>query len=161
MKSSKFLFVAAAAAAVGLTGTGIARAQEVSTTQTRPNSAMLYGGVFAFGVPYVSSVIVGASSNHPGDKNLFVPVAGPWMDLANRHCETGASCNNEGLYKGLLITDGIFQALGALNIAGAFLFPETVTVTTAKRPPPVERVRVGVAPTMVGSGYGVAAVGLF
>jgi hypothetical protein len=60
----------------------------------------------------------------------------------------------------LLIADGIFQGLGALQIAGAFLFPETVTVTSAARSrPPKEGVHF--APSSVGSGYGLAAVGLF
>jgi hypothetical protein len=160
MKSSKFLCIAAATATASIMGTGLAHAEEVQVSQTRPNQAMLYGGAFAFGVPYVSSVIVGAASTHPGDRNLFIPVAGPWIDLADRHCEPGTSCNNEGLYKGLLIADGIFQGLGALQIAGAFLFPETVTVTSAARSrPPKEGVHF--APSSVGSGYGLAAVGLF
>ena len=160
MKSFKVLFIASAAVTASVLGSGLARAEEVQVSQTRPNSTMLYSGAFAFGVPYVSSVIVGASSSHPGDRNLFIPVAGPWIDLADRHCPTGSSCDHEGLYKGLLIADGIFQGLGALQIAGAFLFPETVTVTNAARPRPrVAGVRV--APTSVGSGYGISAVGLF
>jgi hypothetical protein len=161
MKSSKFLFIASAAVTASVLGSGLAHAEEVQVSQTRPNSAMLTSGAFALGVPYVASIIVGAASSHPGDRNLFIPVAGPWIDLADRHCEVGTPCNHEGLYKGLLIADGIFQGLGALQIAGAFLFPETVTVTnTARRPRPrMEGVRV--APSSVGSGYGLAAIGRF
>jgi hypothetical protein len=161
MKSSKFLFIASAAVTASIMTSGLARAEEVQVSQTRPNSAMLTSGIFAFGVPYVSSVIVGAASSHPGDRNLFVPVAGPWIDLADRHCEVGTSCNHEGLYKGLLIADGIFQGLGALQIAGAFLFPETVTVTNAAQRPRPRMAGVHFAPSSVGTGYGLAAVGLF
>lgn len=61
---------------------------------------------------------------------------------------------------GLLIVDGIFQGVGALDIVGAFLFPVTTTVTAARRPTPtVARFHVG--PASVGTGYGVAAVGAF
>ena len=161
MKSSKFLFIASAAVTASLLGSGLARAEEVQVSQTRPNQAMLYSGAFAFGVPYLSSVIVGAASSHPGDRNLFVPVAGPWIDLADRHCPTGSPCDHEGLYKGLLIADGIFQGIGALQIAGAFLFPETITVTNAAQRPRPQVATVRVAPSSVGTGYGLAAVGRF
>jgi hypothetical protein len=138
------------------------KTDEVQVSQTRPNSALLSSGVTALAVPYLASVIVAAESDHPGDKNLFVPVAGPWMDLADRHCEVGAQCHNEGLYKGLLIANGIFQGLGALQIAGAFIFPETITVTgTARRSTRTQTASVRVTPTSIGGGYGLAAVGAF
>jgi len=171
MKSLKFPVVAAAA----MTSLGAFaapahadevvvahRTDEVQVSRTRPNSAMLSSGIVGVGVPYLASVVVGAESNHPGDRNLFVPVAGPWMDLGDRHCEVGTSCNHEGLYKGLLIADGIFQGLGALEIVGAFLFPERITVTgSARRSAPTLTAGVHVAPSSVGGGYGLAAVGAF
>ena len=81
------------------------------------------------------------------------------MDLGDRHCPLGGRCDHEVLYKGLLIADGIFQALGALDIAGAFLFPETVTVTRTATASARPRFRV--APMAGGSAYGVAAIGVF
>lgn len=171
MISFKSKLAGAAVAAAAATATVHAHAQEVvvahrsdevQVSQTRPNSALLSSGITALAVPYLASVIVAAESDHPGDHNLFIPVAGPWMDLADRHCEAGVECHNEGLYKGLLIANGIFQGLGALQIAGAFMFPETVTVTgTARRKTPIRTATVRVAPTAVGSGYGLAAVGAF
>lgn len=143
-----------------------AGAEEVQSTQTRPNRGMMSSGIVAFGVPYVASVIVAAESDHPGDHRLYIPVAGPWLDLGERHCPEGASsCSNEGLYKGLLITDGIVQGIGALEIVGAFLFPETVTVTGSSgrtqhaKAAPAPRIKI--APTFTGTGYGLAAVGAF
>ena len=147
-----------------------AGAQEVRNTETHPNRSMMTSGIFAFGVPYVASVVVAAGSSHPGDHDLYVPVAGPWMDLADRHCPEGASpCNHEVLYQGLLVVDGIFQGVGALDIIGAFLFPETTTVTSAKAATtpthvastaPVTRFRL--APSIGNaSGYGLVAVGAF
>jgi hypothetical protein len=160
MKSLKTLVAVTAGVAAGLTLSPRAHAEEIAqVSQTRPNQSMLTSGAFAVGVPYIASIVVAAGSSHPGDKNLFIPVAGPWMDLGDRHCPAGGSCGHEGLYKGLLIADGIFQSLGALEIAGAFLFPETVTVTqTGQR---TRRTGVHVTPASVGGGYGLAAVGAF
>jgi hypothetical protein len=171
MSSAQSKFAAAAVAMAAATATAHAHAQEVvvahrtdevQVSQTRPNSALLSSGITAVAVPYLTSVIVAAESSHPGDQNLYIPVAGPWMDLADRHCEVGVQCHNEGLYKGLLIADGIFQSLGALQIAGAFIFPETITVSgTARSSTPTRTAGVHVTPTSVGGGYGLAAVGAF
>jgi hypothetical protein len=166
MKHLRPIVTGSLALALGMGVTSIASAQDVTASQTRPSQAMLSSGAFALGVPYVASIIVAAESPHPGDKDLYVPVAGPWMDLSDRHCAFGERCNNEGLYKGLLIANGIFQGLGALEIVGAFLFPETVTVTTAAQrsldhsaAPKLASLHVG--PSGIGSGYGLVALGAF
>lgn len=162
MKPVRALLTVAAGVTASLTFSPRAHAEEIAqVSQTRPNQYMLTSGAFALGVPYVASLIVAAESNHPGDKNLYVPVAGPWMDLGDRHCTVGENCNHEGLYKGLLIADGIFQGIGALEIAGAFLFPETLTVTQAAQRKRHSTAGVHVAPTSVGGGYGLAAIGAF
>jgi hypothetical protein len=136
--------------------------REITTTQTRPSRTMLRSGVFLLGVPYVSSIVVAATSDHKGDQHLYVPVAGPWMDLSDRSCQPAQVCKNEGLYKGLLIANGVFQGVGALEIVGAFLFPETVTSKTNvggwgyQRGAPFR-----IAPASVGAGYGLVALGKF
>ena len=119
------------AALLATTTTSLVSAEETETrvSQTRPSQAMLSTGVFTFAASYVPAFVVATQSGHPGDHALYIPVAGPWMDLSERHCSTGQVCDREGLYEGLLIADGIFQALGALNMVGAFVFPETVTST--------------------------------
>jgi len=125
-----------------------------------PNSALLGSGLFAFGIPYVASVIVAAESDHAGDKNLYVPVAGPWMDFAQRgDCGglTQPSCDNETAYKVLLAADGILQGIGAIEIVGALLMPETHAVTTVATEPSIK-----LGPSRVGrTGYGLSAVGTF
>jgi len=171
MNSLKSKLAGGAIALAAATSTAHARADdvvvahgsdEVQISQSRPNPALLSSGITAVAVPYLASVVVAAESDHPGDHNLYIPVAGPWLDLAERHCEPGVQCHNEGLYKGLLIADGIVQGLGALQIVGAFVFPETITYTgAASRETPTRSATVRVAPTLVGSGYGVAAIGAF
>ena len=142
-------------------GVSTAQAQTVrrETVTTGPNSAMLSSGVFVFGVPYIASIVVAANSDRSEDKHLYVPVVGPWLDFANRSpCGGFAqhSCDNETVNKVLLVADGIFQGIGALEIVGAFMSPETRTVRVATEP------RVTVGPSRVGAaGYGVAAAGTF
>jgi len=95
----------------------------------------LRGGILALGVPYAASVVVAATSDRSEDKHLYIPVAGPWMDLANRSgCGNPGqpSCDKETAYKVLLIGNGILQGVGALEILGSFLFPETRTVSVTK-----------------------------
>jgi len=144
-----------------------ANAQTVVTTSSPsretvggPNSALLGSGLFAFGIPYVASVIVAAESDHAGDKNLYVPVVGPWMDFAQRGDCGGLlqpSCDRETGYKVLLAADGILQGIGAIEIVGALLMPETHTVMTVATEP-----RIKLGPSRVGrSGYGLSAVGTF
>lgn len=127
----------------------------------RPNRALLMTGLVLFGAPYVASIGVAAGSGHQGDSDLYVPVLGPWLDLGDRGgCPSNGDCGGETGNKVLLVGDGILQTVGALQILGAFIFPETVGVTT------VATNRDGgflsLTPSKVGySGYGMSAVGQF
>jgi len=134
--------------------------KEEKTEGAQPNTALLTTGLVMLGGFYVTSVIVGASSDHQGDGHLFVPIAGPWMDIGDRGgCPAGSSCDGETTNKVLLGADGVFQALGALQIIGAFLMPETRTVatvhTTAFNDVTFTPARMGVG------GYGFAAFAAF
>lgn len=127
----------------------------------RPNRALLMTGLVLFGAPYVASIGVAAGSPHVGDSNLYIPVLGPWLDLGARGgCPANGDCGTETGNKVLLVGDGILQTVGALEIAGAFIFPETVGVTT------VATNKSGgflsLTPAKVGrDGYGMAALGQF
>jgi hypothetical protein len=143
-----------------------ARAQQTSTETTQeetlPSRAILGSGIVTFGLSYGTGVVVAATSSRPEDHHLYIPLAGPWVDLVNRgDCGalTGRSCDTETTYKVLLAADGVFQALGALAIVDAFLTPERHTVTRTATMPDKQRVRV--APGGVGTGYGMLAVGSF
>jgi hypothetical protein len=136
-----------------------------SRVVTRPNHSLITSGVITLGASYGASAIVAAQSDHPGDKRLFIPVVGPWLDLTDRgSCPSNTSCDGETGYKVLIVVDGIVQAVGALDIVAGFLMPETVT-TVAKSAPStsvaVFQPKVHVAPVSMASGYGLAAVGTF
>ncbi len=133
-------------------------ARERATT-AGPNPTLLMSGLFTFGVPYGISVVVAAESNRDGDKNLFVPVVGPWLAYANEgSCNASdLSCGRTTGTKVLLAGDGIFQAIGAVELVAAFLVPAQTTVASTK-----DGRQFMMAPSRVGtSGYGLAAAGSF
>jgi hypothetical protein len=134
--------------------TPVAPTRDVITFQEKvPNAGLITGGAIMFGIPYATSVIVAASSDRAGDKHLFIPLAGPWMDLADRGRCRGFSCDNETSNQVLLVVDGILQGVGALQIVSGFIFPSTKTVTRT--------VGVHVTPTGGRSSVGLAAYGSF
>jgi hypothetical protein len=176
--------VCAVASAAAVLSGGTARAQTAVTTapptavatttttsgavasETRedayvPNPYLLTTGFILWGVPYGSSVIVAAQSSNQADQHLYVPIAGPWIDLANRGgCPVGAnSCNTETTNKVLLGVDGAFQAIGTLEVLWGFLRPEhrEVTTVSATRFTP----ELSFTPARVGTGYGMTAFARF
>lgn len=130
-----------------------------TVARSGPNPALLRSGIVALGVPYAASVLVGFTSDHEGDKNLYLPVAGPWLDLGQRGgCGEGYAtpCDRETAYKALLVVDGVVQAIGALEILGAFVYPETHTSSASTRP------TWSVRPAQLAAGgYGLSAFGSF
>ena len=142
-------------------GEASAEATVDTTSQgTGPSMAMVDSGVGTFALSYIPAVAVGATSGLQVDRTLFVPVAGPWIDLTQRPaCGPVTSCNAESTAKVLLVTDGIFQAIGTVTILGGFLTPsyETRTVRYANATPAL-RLAVG---RVDGRAYGVLALGTF
>lgn len=129
-------------------------ARDVVTTEEKvPNAGLIAGGTVMFSLPYATSVIVAASSAREGDRYLYVPVAGPWIDLAKRGRCVGAGCEREMGNNVLLVANGILQGAGALQILGGFMFPTTRTV--------IRTAGVHVAPTGGPSSLGLAAYGAF
>ncbi len=139
------------------------------TTYTPPNRAIVGGGIIAFVGSYVPSVIVAAANGNAYDNRLYIPIAGPWLDLSNRPgCGSAQfDCSREAAFAGLLVVDGLVQGLGALAIALGFVVPERHTrVITASAGPAkkvaLEKPSVHVVPARVsGDAYGVAAFGKF
>jgi hypothetical protein len=128
------------------------------STVTGPNRAMLSSGAWTLGLSYVPALVVAIESSESADKNLYVPVAGPWIDFAERDCPT---CRHETANKVLLVTDGIFQGIGALQILGSFLFVETRTSAAEAEPRVAKSPPLRVTPTRLDGGYGLAARGTF
>ena len=124
-----------------------------------PNVPMEVTGFTLFAATYVPAVVVAAESARVGDKNLYYPVAGPWMDMAKRTC-TNATCPNETLARVGLAADGVVQGVGALLLVSGLFVPEKVTHALPLWGKANDK-QVMVTPSSVGSGYGVGAVGRF
>jgi hypothetical protein len=130
------------------------------TTSSGPDMRAIGGGLFTFGVSYSIAVVVGATSSHQGDSDLYVPIVGPWMDFVDRGgCPQNGSCGAETGNKVLLVVDGVFQAIGVLSVAGGFLFQSSVDTTTSTS---AARPMVQITPVEYAhGGLGLAAIGRF
>lgn len=126
----------------------------ITYEEQMPNGALIGSGLVMFGASYLPSVLVAAESSRRGDTTLYVPVAGPWMNMAQRDSNCpGGRCANDMPNKVMLVADGLFQGFGALQILGGFLFPTTRTVT--------QTANVQVLPNVGSSHVGITAVGSF
>lgn len=133
------------------------------TVEHRPNRTLLSTGVGIFVVSYGASAVAGAISDRDSDKNLFIPVVGPWMDLADRNCSTSEPCGNrEDINKAMIITSGVVQGAGVLMALGSLIIPETTTVTENRtHAKNKNKPSVSVSPVSFGMGAGLGAVGRF
>jgi hypothetical protein len=145
--------------------------REKAETYSGPNRALISTGLVTFGLAYVPAVIVAGTSPQPADNHLYIPVAGPWMNLADRPACGGAPalsdnnnnvpssipCDAETTNKVLLGVDGVFQGIGALTTLVGLLSPEREEepVTTGKPTVHVTPARMGIG------GYGISAFGNF
>jgi hypothetical protein len=123
------------------------------------NAPVFATGALTFGGTYLASVIVAGSSDHQGNNHLYVPVAGPWLDLADRGPNCPAlqnNCDSETTAKILLVADGVFQAAGIITMLDGVLAPthHTRVVTTAQRD-------YHIVPTTVHGNAGLAVFGHF
>ncbi|HMI87940.1 MAG TPA: hypothetical protein VK550_27845 [Polyangiaceae bacterium] len=128
-----------------------------TTRSTYPNRPLLVTGLVVFGASYATSAVIGGMADREDDKKLVYPVAGPWMDLANRDCVAN-TCSREDLNKALLIADGVVQGIGALGVLMSFVLPEKST----RRWYLIGQDGTHVTPMKMGyAGFGLGAVGRF
>jgi hypothetical protein len=139
---------------------------EKTTTRTPPNPALLGTGAILLGGPYIAGAIVAATNSHSYDDKLYIPVAGPWIDLGERPCTFASRCTNADHWNAaLLIGSGIAQGAGLAMMIASIFVPartETTTVSNAKaKPQKPEKPHVAVTPVSLHGGAGVGAVGTF
>jgi hypothetical protein len=130
--------------------------------ESRPNRALLSTGTGLFILSYGPSAIAGALSDRDEDKRLFIPVAGPWMDLANRRCGPENPCgSNEDVARAMVITSGVVQGAGVLMALGSLIVPETTTITEERAAAKPVKPQVRIIPMSFTAGGGIGAVGRF
>ncbi len=127
-------------------------------TTSLVNRPLLLTSTLVLAAAYVPVVAVAYTSDRQADqKNLYYPIVGPWMNLADRQCDV-RPCNNEGVNKTLLILDGVGQGVGAIGVVASFFLPGKTTRHWYL----VGNERVHAGPSPVGTyGYGVGAAGQF
>lgn len=132
-----------------------ASAQEtVEHEVIRPNRPLLIAGLATVAATYTPAVVVAATSDHKGDDKLYYPVAGPWWDLAERGGCAPNSCEQEALYKGLLIAGGTAHIVGAGLLVASLIVPEEHLRVNASTKPmvlPAQMGKAGAGLTVVGS----------
>jgi hypothetical protein len=137
--------------------------------KTTRSTGLIVAGVTLFALSYAPTVYVGATSTLKADRDLLVPLAGPWLDLAQRpKCvpPPGSEalpvnpCIVETISKAVIVASGAVEGLGAiLTVAG---IPSTTRVSyEGDRIVAVEKPRVGVVPTFGAGGTGMQAYGTF
>jgi hypothetical protein len=140
----------------------------LESSHSETKDTLLGTGLFLLAVSYLPAVSVAASSTVAADQHLYAPLAGPWIDLAQRPiCSPPANCEAEQTNRALLETSGILQGVGAfLTLVGLLTSddddapPPPKHLNEAKAKPP--KADVHVTPAQFGSvGYGVAAFGKF
>lgn len=130
------------------------------TTERRPNRPLLGTGTGLFILSYAPSAVVGAMSERPEDRQMLIPVVGPWMDLEQRRCGGENRCGaNEDINKAMIVTSGVVQGVGVLMALGALIIPETTTVEERVRL--AQKPAVKVVPVSFGAGAGLGAIGRF
>ena len=118
-----------------------------------PNAYLFRSGLIMTAVAYTPALVVAINSDRSEDKYLYAPFAGPWLDLAAR--DGGSKVD-----KTLLVVDGVFQTIGAIQILASFVF--TGSTETAKNDEGTSLAsHTVVAPARVGDAYGLVAVGNF
>jgi hypothetical protein len=173
--------ISAGAALAALAWTTAAGAQPGASTQSTdtsvqpivgervtyqpPNRPLVIGGLITFGVAYGASVIVAAEANTKFDNYLYIPIAGPWIDIGNRPDCGGVlqpRCSTEWGRKAILVANGILQAAGAGATILGFVLPGKRTEIVTAKSSRADKARVHLAPSQVGAdAYGVAAFGDF
>lgn len=118
-----------------------------------PNAFLFHSGLITTGLSYTPALIVAVNSDRSEDKYLYAPFAGPWLDLAARD-------GGDKLDRTLLVVDGVFQTIGAIQLIAAFAFMDGGTTTTADAETPSFQAAVSPA-RLPDDGYGVVAVGRF
>ena len=135
---------------------------EDGATTPNPNGALIGAGLFVLAASYMPAIAVAESSGAKVDEHLYVPVAGPWLDLVRRPTCNATDCGAEFGNRALIATDGLLQGLGAfMTLVGLLTLDDEDGAS-----PPIAKNRdhttVHVSPSQLGSSaYGVTAFGSF
>jgi hypothetical protein len=110
---------------------GMPQTDRTESERIRPNRPLLVAGAAVIAASYIPPVIVAATSERDADKYLYIPVAGPWIDLGERGGCAPNSCETEAVYKTLLVATGVAHIVGTSLIVTSLIVPERRETTRA------------------------------
>jgi|GEM_PF-1756501 len=118
----------------------------------RPNTALLVTGAALLGSTYATTAAIHAANGREGtvDDHLYIPIAGPWINLANADHETRDTV--------LIAGSGVLQGVGAALFISSFFISEK---QASARIAADNKVKVRFAPTGGPAGAGLGAIGTF
>lgn len=119
----------------------------------RPNRPWLIVGGALFASTYVTTAAVAGGVGSIRDHDLYIPVAGPWINLATRGTDQPTNTRDTLLIGG----SGVLQGIGLGMVVTSFIIPEKVAGATISAGP----VKMLVTPTASAGAGGVGAVGTF
>lgn len=133
MKNLKRILAAAGLAGALCVGSGVASADhpDDDSVTTTINTPVIATGVVTFGLSYGLAVAAASMSDNEADQRLYVPLLGPWLDLAQRQDEqecpiSNQECDGTTTTKILIGADGVFQAVGLATVIYGIMNPRTV-----------------------------------
>ena len=162
MRSQKLLIVSAAMlACTSLAATSFADETPMPSGESTvvpgkqtPNKAILITGVSLLASTYVTTAAFADANGPIADRDLFIPIFGPWVNLKDRTPTTRANNERDAF---LIAGSGVLQGMAALMVVTSFFIPEKL---------PAARVQAGnvnmvVTPQASAGGAGVGALGTF
>jgi hypothetical protein len=136
--------------------------------KTTRSMGLLVAGITLLFLSYAPSAYVGATSTLKTDRALLVPVAGPWLDIAERpKCVPPAGsealpvnpCIVETISKAVIVAAGAVEGLGAILIAAGISSSTPVSYEGDKVVAQAPTLKV--LPSFGFNGAGLRAVGTF
>jgi hypothetical protein len=140
--------------------------------ETRVKKGLVVSGSILFGVPYLFSISVAASSKYAPDRWFYAPVIGPFVNLSTRgdDCNPNSTsssvtvCPSESGARFFIMLDGVMQTAGAtmfilgLALQNQILVRDDAPYTGKKG----SQFAWTISPYAIGrSGYGVGVAGMF
>ena len=151
---------AAPSAAVSSPSVGRTHAER-ATKNSEAGAGLVLSGLITFGFAYVPSVMIAGEGNVTADRRLFVPIAGPWLDMHDRPAcgPIGPSCDSESVNQALLVVDGVLQGLAVVEVLAGLATLAQDDSSEAVKP---KNTGLHVTPAQFGAGgYGLATFGSF
>jgi hypothetical protein len=121
----------------------------------RPNKALLITGASLFVGTYVTTAAFAGANGPVADKDLYLPIVGPWINLSERTTASGRGNDTRDVV--LIAGSGVLQGAGAALLVTSFFVPERVPAARIS----AGNVKMQITPQAGPGAGGLGAVGTF